>query len=221
MNKKWDEEILVVDREKLFGDGFQGVETNEDYVKRLIDRITNHVEVKRRGNVDDEAPASRNMERNPDYKQLIPYVVLRRGANQIFTYKRLGAGGETRLNGNISFGVGGHMNKLGGSTFGVELVHNMYRELNEEVIMDGVLAAPEAQILGIINDDSNAVGEVHLGILIEVYLPDDANVYVRETDKLEGFWATLDDLKNTEYNDHLENWSKMSIGVLKELAYHG
>jgi predicted NUDIX family phosphoesterase len=218
MSKKWDEMILVAERAKVLPEHleFQGVEVEKEKVEEIMGRLGYAIEVKRRGNTNDPTPAENNMEINPKFKQPIPYVVLRKD-NNIFCYTRLGAGGEARLHGNISLGFGGHMNKIVGTTFGVELVHNMYRELNEELHFMNVVAAPEANVIGFINDDSNEVGEVHLGVLLEVYLNDQIEVAVKETDKIEGFWLSLDELKSPETYDRLENWSKMAVDVLKGL----
>jgi|SRR5690554_2375334 len=216
-NPKWDEQILVVDVDKLFDFGtlwFQGVQTNEGNVKAIMKNIEENYEVKRRGNVNDPTPAENNMEINENYKQLIPYTILRRG-NEVFLYERLEAGSETRLEGKLSIGVGGHMNKITGTTFGVELVQNMYRELNEELNIE-TRVAPEANILGFINDDTEEVSRVHIAILVEVLLPEDADVTVRETDTLRGYWIRVRDLTKTPLFESLENWSQIAAKEIKE-----
>lgn len=205
---KMDEQILVVPVGKLFSEGefyFQGTETNTNFVKPIMDNIANNFEVMRRGDAEE----------NPEFKQPIPYALLKRG-NEIYVYERLKAGGEQRLHGNLSLGVGGHMNKLhDGATFALTLSDNMYRELAEEIQVIAPVA-PEADIVGFINDDTNEVGRVHIGILVVIHLHEEASVIVKETDKLRGSWSTLEELKQPEVFDRLENWSKIAVEELNK-----
>lgn len=216
-NPKWEEQILVVPVSKLFDETvprFQGVKYEEQELKHLMDNIYKNYEVKRRGNVEDPTPAENNMEINENYKQPIPYVILQRGED-VFLYERLSGGGEKRLNGNLSIGVGGHMNKTTGTSFAVELAQNMYRELNEELIIETEIA-PEAKIVGIINDDENEVGRVHVGILVIVELPEGTNVEVREKDKLDGYFVRIRDLTKTPLYENLESWSQIAADVIQK-----
>ncbi|MEG1686418.1 MAG: hypothetical protein RR276_00900, partial [Angelakisella sp.] len=48
-------------------------------------------------------------ENDPTRKQIIPYVVLCRGS-EVFATRRLNKGGEARLHGLLSLGIGGHIN---------------------------------------------------------------------------------------------------------------
>src|SRR4051794_16485928 len=48
------------------------------------------------------------VETDPSFKQLIPYVVLRYG-DKVFHYCRGGSGTETRLHAKRSVGIGGHI----------------------------------------------------------------------------------------------------------------
>lgn len=206
---KMDEQIIVVKRALLFGDGisndltFQGTEKSEASVAELEKRMAEYYEVMRRG--DAEA--------NPAYKQPIPYALLRRG-NQYFTYERLGGGGEQRLHGKLSIGVGGHMNKVeGAQSFKQVLSVNLHRELNEELIINGA-AESEIRAIGLINDDATDVGRVHIGLLVAIDFPESASVIVREKDKLEGKWLTLSELLGKETYGRLESWSAFAVDLL-------
>ena len=61
------------------------------------------------------------------------------------------------------------------------------------------------------NDDSNPVGAVHLGL---VYAADAGGrpVAIRETDKLSGHFATLDEVAAVA--DRLETWSALLFDFL-------
>ena len=55
------------------------------------------------------------MEEDPSYKQLISYCLLENENDEILVYQRLSGGGEERLHGQSSVGVGGHMNNVVGA----------------------------------------------------------------------------------------------------------
>lgn len=214
---KMDEQIVVVSRAVLFGIkdefAFQGLfkgESNLTEAEGLpmtdldmyLTRAVDNVQIKRRG----------DMEEDPTYKQIIPYVVLYTGDGpdrKIFSYVRLTGGGETRLHNKVSFGVGGHMNELSDA---LGFVAEARREIDEELTVSTETADQFTyNFLGLINDDSDEVGKVHLGVLIGVEVP--ASVYqsitVRETDQLEGSWVPVDRLKSIE--ERLENWTRLSL----------
>ena len=76
-------------------------------------------------------------EQDRGHKQLIPYVlILCRG--KILRYQRGKGGGETRLHGLFSVGVGGHISEEDSSLFstGIGYHEAMWRELMEEVAID-------------------------------------------------------------------------------------
>lgn len=137
---KNDEMILVVKSElvkKMFSDkeNCTGVKLldNKDGkdVKEFIDYLTanpQEVMVKRRG----------DMEEDENYKQLIPYTVIKRDGKYL-EYTRTSFSGESRLQGQYSLGFGGHANEITDSegkplTIEEQMSENAIRELSEEVI---------------------------------------------------------------------------------------
>lgn len=144
-----------------------------------------------------ERPAA---EEDPTYKQVIPYVVVRDGAH-IFLTERTTAGGDARLHGKASIGVGGHLNPVDEGED--PLTDGLRREWSEELIVDW---QPDFQLVGLINDDSNPVGSVHLGVVFTVEAQG-RDVTVRERDKLIGRWATVDEVRSAW--DRLETWSQL------------
>ncbi|MCO7174547.1 hypothetical protein ACFP7A_03430 [Sporolactobacillus kofuensis] len=205
---KMDEQIIVVNRASLFGEGaddltFQGTEQEKEHIVKLEKRIAEHYKVMRRGDAEE----------NPLYKQPIPYAVLKKG-NLYFTYRRLGGGGESRLYGKLSIGVGGHMNAVTNATnFKEVLQTNLNREINEELRIENA-GDLDIQTIGLINDDDTEVGHVHIGVLIAIKLPDDAFVTVREEDKLEGSWRSLNELRTPDVYSRMESWSALAIDAL-------
>ncbi len=110
-------------------------------------------------------------EADPNWKQLIPYAVLRCG-DRVFHYTRGASGTEVRLRALRSLGVGGHVCADDGSVASAYR-NGLRRELAEEVILDTTWTE---RAIGLINDDDSAVGRVHLGI---VHLVDLAEPKVR------------------------------------------
>ena len=151
-------------------------------------------------------------ERDPEFKQVIPYTVLRRGP-EVFVFRRLTGGGEARLHHLRSIGVGGHIEPIedfrdaAGGRAGWDMVRAAaLREIDEEV----VVRSPEPlelRYLGLLNDESNEVGTVHTGVVFFAELPAEATVTVRELDVLEGRFEPWEALCN-DTAAPFETWSR-------------
>ena len=134
---------------------------------------------------------------SPQYKQIIPYVVIRNGG-AYFLLQRTPKQTEARLHHKLSLGVGGHINP---DT--PDLLDGLHKELEEEVHVAGDY---DLAFVGILNDDSTEVGSVHLGA---VYILDahDRNVTVRETEKMTGRWVDVGELAASR--GEMETWSQI------------
>jgi predicted NUDIX family phosphoesterase len=143
------------------------------------------------------------MEDDPSFKQIIPYLVLRDGPDY-YLMQRTNAGRDPRLHGRYSIGVGGHLNPGDGGLLG-----GLRREWDEELVADFV---PTFQLVALLNDDTTAVGAVHLGA---VYVAHAAGrpVVIRETDKLTGAFAGPDAV--SAVRDRLETWSSLVFDFLE------
>jgi predicted NUDIX family phosphoesterase len=139
-------------------------------------------------------------EQNPAFKQLIPYVVVRDG-ERIFLMERTDAGGDARLHRKVSIGVGGHLNPV--DEGGDPLTDGLRREWAEELLTDW---EPRFELIGLLNDDSNPVGSVHLGVVFTVET-DGRPVEVREHEKLTGSFATPIEVRAAR--DRMETWSRL------------
>jgi predicted NUDIX family phosphoesterase len=146
------------------------------------------------------------MERDPSFKQIIPYLVLRDG-DRYFLMQRTTAGGDARLHGLYSIGVGGHLNPGDGGVLG-----GLAREWHEELVADFL---PEFRLVALLNDDTTPVGAVHLGA---VYVADAAGrpVAIRETDKLRGRFA--DPVEVAAVVERMETWSRLAFEFLQSRA---
>jgi predicted NUDIX family phosphoesterase len=146
------------------------------------------------------------MERDPSFKQIIPYLVLRDG-DRYFLMQRTTAGGDARLHGLYSIGVGGHLNPGDGGVLG-----GLEREWHEELVADFL---PEFRLVALLNDDTTPVGSVHLGA---VYVADAAGrpVAIRETNKLRGRFA--DPVEVAAVVERMETWSRLAFEFLQSRA---
>ena len=143
------------------------------------------------------------MERDPAFKQVIPYLVLRDG-ERYFLMRRTRGGRDERLHDRYSIGVGGHLNPGDGGLDG-----GLRREWAEELEADFV---PEFQLVGALNDDTTDVGSVHLGV---VYIADAAGrpVAIRETNKLTGQFVLPTAVADVAAD--LETWSQLVFEQLE------
>jgi len=139
------------------------------------------------------------------HKQLIPYVVVR-DAERVFLMHRTDAGGDPRLHGKASIGVGGHLNPVDEGDDA--LMSGLRREWLEEL---EAAWEPDFELIGLLNDDSNPVGAVHLGVVFSVQA-NGRPVDVREHDKLVGGFAGTDELAASW--PRLETWSQLVADAL-------
>ena len=187
-----DERVYVVPRVALPDEaGWYGLRTDglDDFVAA----------VERDGRYEPRP----EMERDSSFKQIIPYLVLRDGA-RYFLMRRTTAGGDARLHGHYSIGVGGHLNPGDGGLLG-----GLRREWDEELLAEFL---PEFRLVALLNDDTTPVGAVHLGA---VYVADVEGrpVAIRETDKLAGGFATTADVRAVV--GQLETWSRLAFAFLE------
>lgn len=196
---KFDEQIIVVPRTTLFDNetnAFNGFLSKSDVKGDNIFNSLSHYEVKRRG----------DMEENPDYKQLISYCLLENQNGEILVYERLSGGGEERLHGQSSIGVGGHMNDVVGADSINEVLRvNAQRELEEEVGLSE--DSQNMEYIGFINDDNNDVGKVHMGVVFKITVNSN-DVEAKETDTLRIKW--IEKGKIESYDD-FETWSALIL----------
>jgi predicted NUDIX family phosphoesterase len=184
------EQVLCVRREDIFPDGaWHGFVTEN--LERPQQIIRDRHFFKARAEVEDD----------PSYQQIIPYVVFRHRDRYLLTH-RLRASSERRLRKQYSLGVGGHINP-GDLRAGDPLLDGLKREWEEEVVYEGHF---EARLLGFLNEESSPVSKVHLGAVFLVD-GDIANIRIRETDKLAGELLTLAEMRI--YFLEMESWSQI------------
>jgi len=194
-----DELVLCFPRRLLDEIGaFQGSRTDIDaYVPRVLE-AQNTVFVPRSKAEDD-----------PSFKQVIPYVLIRKG-DTLLHYVRGKKSGEKRLVAMGSIGIGGHINHQDENLFlsGMEAYDAaLQRELHEELKMDGRFTT---RIIGLINDDSTPVGQVHFGVFHLCTLGDE-NVSTGEAAITELQFLTVPEL--VARRDQMETWSQIGLDL--------
>src|SRR5262249_27134030 len=156
----------------------------------------------------DYRPRSQ-VEEDPSYKQIIPYVVFRSG-DVVFCYKRGQSQGESRLHRLRSLGVGGHVSEedtQGGRTLDAYETA-LRRELEEEV---AVGSAGRIRRVGLINDDATPVGRVHLGV-VHLYELERPDVAPREDGLAEAGFLAIPIVQSLRLE--FETWSQIVIDSL-------
>jgi len=129
-------------------------------------------------------------------------------------YARGKSGGESRLHAKLSIGVGGHVNPIDmgdGRTGPAAYNAAVTREIEEELNLP---EEHEHRIIALLNDESSAVGQVHLGIVHLVDLKSEA-VTSREDALADLGFSPLADLNGQSF-ERLETWSQFCVRYLSE-----
>ncbi len=198
-----EEMVLVVRRALLEELGlFHGVSFDTArYLPALLSRQNNFF-----------MPRSR-AESDPTHKQIIPYALLVH-EGRVLHYVRGKKAGEQRLVAKGSIGIGGHMNDTDEGLFALDreaYLAGVRREVCEEL---HVRAPFTNHIVALLNDDSNEVGQVHLGI-IHVLQLDSPDVEKREAMITNLAFLTPEELRAKR--DSMETWSQLCVDALDPL----
>jgi predicted NUDIX family phosphoesterase len=154
------------------------------------------------------------VEKDPSFKQLIPYVIMSCG-DKYLNYVRGKKAGEKRLMGNRSIGIGGHINPVDDvSLLGIfeTYLAAVEREVAEEV---NVETKYSDRIAALLNDDSNEVGQVHLGIVHHWRL-DEPKVSKNEQMITQMSFMTMEELQAVK--DSMETWSQLCLDGLTQMV---
>ncbi|MCH8119177.1 MAG: hypothetical protein IIC00_05550 [Planctomycetes bacterium] len=201
-----EEQVLVIERKVLEQVGmFQGLTFDvERYLREFFVQ-----------GVPRFMPRSQ-VEENPAYKQLIPYVLMSY-QDKYLSYVRGRRAGEARLVGNRSIGIGGHINPaddmpLFDTDFYETYLTAVKREVAEEVSVE---TSHTDSIVALLNDESNEVGSVHLGI-VHHWILNAPKVSKREQMMTQMAFMTPAELQ--EVRDTLETWSGLCLTRLAEMT---
>ena len=154
-------------------------------------------------------------EADPAYKQLIPYVIMSHD-DRYLSYVRGKRAGEARLINLRSIGIGGHINPVDNEVplfdtdFREMYITAVEREVAEEVSVE---ANHTDSIVALLNDDSNEVGSVHLG-LVHHWILDAPKVSKREQMITQMAFMTPAELH--QLRDTMETWSQLCLELLEK-----
>jgi len=195
-----DENVLVFPR-SLFEQlgAFQGFNSNVNfYLPTILDPKNNSF------------MARAQAETNPDFKQIIPYVVITDGKS-VLHYVRGKKAGEQRLVAKGSLGIGGHINDEDHTlfAFGMQAFQDaVKREVCEELTIQSEF---NARPVGLINDDSTEVGRVHFGIVHVLFcMPDKIKKNEQVITQVE--FIPIEELKAKR--EQMETWSQLCLDNL-------
>jgi predicted NUDIX family phosphoesterase len=159
-------------------------------------------------------------EKDPSFKQLIPYVIM--GCDgKYLSYVRGKRAGETRLVSKRSMGIGGHINPVDDKereimplfvNFRDTYLDAVQREIAEEVNVD---TAHTNKIVALLNDDTNEVGQVHLGVVHFWQLE------APKVERKEQMITQLEFMSPAELNkvkDTLETWSALCLDGIDKMT---
>jgi len=192
--QKLSELILVVKTSHLFpNDIWQGLKTTDiDWYKHIIDHRK-------------EFLPRYLMEQDETYKQIIPYLVFTYD-DKFFLMQRQSDASEKRLQNKYSLGIGGHIRQEDMEQ--QSIFSWAKREFHEEIDYQGNLTIKS---LGIVNDDSNAVGKVHLGLVL--LLQGDSDKIAIKSELKSGTLVPLSAC--TAIVDTMESWSQLILHHLQ------
>jgi len=197
-----EEQVLVVERKVIEQIGiFNGLAFDvERYLSKLFVQSVPRFIPRSQAEVD------------PSYKQLIPYVIISHSGKYL-SYVRGTRAGESRLTGLRSIGIGGHINPaddmpLFNTDFYETYLAAVEREVAEEVSVE---TSHTDRIVALLNDESNEVGSVHLGI-VHLWILDAPKVNKREQMITQMSFMTIDELQKVR--DTMETWSQLCLNIL-------
>jgi predicted NUDIX family phosphoesterase len=198
-----DEKVLVFPRSIFEQLGaFQGFRSDIDhYLPAILDKKNNSFQPRAQA------------ETNPNFKQIIPYVVVTDGKS-ILHYVRGKKAGEQRLVAKGSIGIGGHINDEDHTlfAFGLQAFQDaVKREVCEELTVQGTF---DAKPVGLINDDSTEVGRVHFGV-VHVLFRTPEKVKKNEQVITQVEFIAIEELKKRR--EQMESWSQLCLDNLDVL----
>jgi predicted NUDIX family phosphoesterase len=199
-----DENVLVFPRSLFEQLGvFQGFSADVDrYLPAILDKKNNSFQPRARA------------ETNPNFKQIIPYVVVTDGKS-ILHYVRGKKAGEQRLVAKGSIGIGGHINDNDDPTlftnYSQAFQDAVKREVCEELAIQDEF---DAKPVGLINDDSTEVGRVHFGV-VHVLFRTPEKVKKNEQVITQVEFVAIEELKKRR--EQMETWSQLCLDHLQAI----
>ncbi len=192
---KRDEQILVVKRSALFAEVEPWHGMNATVFDTLFKTVEQHQEFHPRS----------LMEEDPTYKQIIPYLVFKH-EDKYFLMQRQAKASEQRLKSKYSLGIGGHIRQE--DLTNADIMGWAEREFDEEINYTGSYTVKP---LGVLNDDSDPVGQVHIGFVLLVE-GQSGDISIKSELK-SGKLYSLEECE--KFYPTMESWSQMVFDLLR------
>ncbi len=166
--------------------------------------------------------ARANVEHDERYLQAVVYLLLFNTAGQVWCYQRVG--GDARLDGRCSCGVGGHVDQQDAQDAqdasqpfnAVTTLHQtLLRELGEELQMTPA-DLRDVRLCGLIYEGLSAVGRVHLGVLYTAVWCGAHDPEPQPNEKLASLGFV--DLEDICAQPRFELWSRLAAQYLLQHA---
>jgi len=143
--------------------------------------------------------------------QAIVYLVLQDAFRNVWCYRR--RGGDQRVNGRMSLGIGGHVDRIDGDPSGDTLTtlrSALDRELAEELgdSPSGAITEVDQLPRALIYEGHSAIGRVHLGFLYLARWTLDAPPQPTAAESLEGLGFLP--LSSIASDSRFELWSQLA-----------
>lgn len=173
-------------------------------------------------------------EKDPSLLQLLPYITLVTEEGEVFCYTRPATGTETRLHGDVSIGLGGHMDSLpeAGVSLGRHIGLETARELVEEVGFDAEAFDVASHVEALFNKGefnfirlkNTDVEKVHLGMNFIIEVKKEWLKNIEESEVANPKWVPI--LPPAMFLAHaadpstckLELWSETVLGIATHTA---
>lgn len=198
--KSSEEYIAVVHRNKLPSNLLQEkliLTSNAIDIEKIFK--IEHIEFLKRSDVENLF----------EYKQIIPYIIIRNTNNHLLIYQRNGT--EKRLNEIWSIGWGGHINKHdfeNKQNISEVIIKSATRELYEEIPN---FSGTPLTFLGLINEELTKVGKTHIGLVYTTTINVQSPQFSSET-KNSKF------IPHVEFNNYkVELWSELAFELLNKI----
>jgi predicted NUDIX family phosphoesterase len=209
------ERVLVVPRWLFESAGeLEGFTLNTDPYLKMLDH-------RRSEFIDRES-----VEHDDSFKQVISFILIKRGEELLVNVRSLKAGDE-RLLGATSIGIGGHINFIDAVRKGFPIagrrpafLGGSKREFDEEVKVRPALDSGfPMHTVGVVNDDMSPIGRCHFGIVSVVEIPEGSrvNTVCDSVDWVQ--FRKIESLKNKGDSDWklMESWSTAIFERIDEL----
>lgn len=191
-------------------------------VDKILQSTTDNVEIaKALSQLKTELRSRATVETDTAWLQILPYIVVKhKKTDAVFFYSRPPGGGESRLYGKLSCGLGGHVDESPSEAGLATLIDSeAYRELSEEVGLDANVIAGdriekmfEKGLFKVLRLHDTAVETVHIGLAFTVEVEEmDSLTKISDGEVLNPQWLNPNQIAELDPST-MEVWTRVLLG---------